>query len=60
MLRHVVSTPIAFNLAMMEEHVRVMAEKHCNDDPERLKLLAEMVVRAYDPCISCSVHVARL
>ncbi|WP_456367389.1 nickel-dependent hydrogenase large subunit, partial [Thermococcus sp.] len=53
-------TPTAFNLAMMEEHVRMMAEKHYRDDPERLKLLAEMVVRAYDPCISCSVHVARL
>ncbi|ASI98495.1 NADPH-dependent hydrogenase/sulfhydrogenase 1 subunit alpha [Thermococcus celer] len=53
-------TPTAFNLAMMEEHVRMMAEKHYNDEPERLKLLAEMVVRAYDPCISCSVHVARL
>ncbi len=53
-------TPTAFNLAMMEEHVRMMAERHYNDDPERLKLLAEMVVRAYDPCISCSVHVARL
>ncbi|CAB49779.1 NADPH-dependent hydrogenase/sulfhydrogenase 1 subunit alpha [Pyrococcus abyssi] len=53
-------TPTAFNLAMMEEHVRMMAEKHYNDDPERLKLLAEMVVRAYDPCISCSVHVVKL
>ncbi|ASJ07660.1 NADPH-dependent hydrogenase/sulfhydrogenase 1 subunit alpha [Thermococcus pacificus] len=53
-------TPTAFNLAMMEQHVRMMAEKHYNDDPERLKLLAEMVVRAYDPCLSCSVHVARL
>ncbi|AFL94359.1 cytosolic NiFe-hydrogenase subunit alpha [Thermococcus cleftensis] len=53
-------TPTAFNLAMMEVHVRMMAEKHYNDDPERLKYLAEMVVRAYDPCISCSVHVARL
>ncbi|AMQ18618.1 NADPH-dependent hydrogenase/sulfhydrogenase 1 subunit alpha [Thermococcus peptonophilus] len=53
-------TPTAFNLAMMEEHVRMMAEKHYNDDPERLKFFAEMVVRAYDPCISCSVHVARL
>ncbi|MDV3103826.1 NADPH-dependent hydrogenase/sulfhydrogenase 1 subunit alpha [Thermococcus waiotapuensis] len=55
-----VITPTAFNLAMMEQHVRMMAEKHYKDSPERLKLLAEMVVRAYDPCISCSVHVARL
>lgn len=53
-------TPTAMNLAMMEHHVRMMAEKHSNDEPEQLKLLAEMVVRAYDPCISCSVHVARL
>lgn len=53
-------TPTAFNFAQMEQHVRMMAEKHYNDDPEKLKLLAEMVVRAYDPCISCSVHVARL
>ncbi|MCD6525064.1 MAG: Ni/Fe hydrogenase subunit alpha [Thermococcus sp.] len=53
-------TPTAFNLAMLEEHVRMMAEKHYKDEPERLKYLAEMVVRAYDPCISCSVHVARL
>jgi len=52
-------TPTAFNLAMMEEHVRMMAERHYNE-PEKLKLLAEMVVRAYDPCISCSVHVAKL
>ncbi|NJE60995.1 NADPH-dependent hydrogenase/sulfhydrogenase 1 subunit alpha [Thermococcus sp. 21S7] len=53
-------TPTAYNFAMMEVHVRMMAEKHYNDDPERLKYLTEMVVRAYDPCISCSVHVARL
>ncbi|HHI00266.1 MAG: Ni/Fe hydrogenase subunit alpha [Thermotogae bacterium] len=53
-------TPTAMNLAIMERHVRMMAENHWQDDPERLKLLAEMTVRAYDPCISCSVHVVRL
>lgn len=53
-------TPTAMNLAIMERHVRMMAEKHWQDDPEKLKLLAEMAVRAYDPCISCSVHVVRL
>jgi len=53
-------TPTAMNLAIMERHVRMMAEKHWQDDPEKLKLLAEMTVRAYDPCISCSVHVVRL
>ena len=53
-------TPTAMNLAIMERHVRVMAEKHYQDDPERLKYLTEMTVRAYDPCISCSVHIVRL
>ncbi|USS40882.1 NADPH-dependent hydrogenase/sulfhydrogenase 1 subunit alpha [Thermococcus aggregans] len=53
-------TPTAMNLAIMERHVRMMAEKHWQDDPERLKLLAEMTTRAYDPCISCSVHVVRI
>lgn len=53
-------TPTAMNLAIMERHVRMMAEKHYQDDPERLKLLSEMVVRAFDPCISCSVHVVKL
>jgi len=53
-------TPTAMNLAIIERHVRMMAENHWQDDPERLKFLAEMTVRAYDPCISCSVHVVRL
>ncbi|WP_461865631.1 nickel-dependent hydrogenase large subunit [Thermococcus sp.] len=53
-------TPTAMNLAIMERHVRMMAEKHYQDDPERLKYLTEMTVRAYDPCISCSVHVVKL
>lgn len=53
-------TPTAMNLAIMERHVRMMAEKHYMDEPERLKYLAEMTVRAYDPCISCSVHVVRI
>ncbi|RLF83299.1 Ni/Fe hydrogenase subunit alpha [Thermococci archaeon] len=53
-------TPTAMNLAIMERHVRMMAEKHWQDDPETLKLLTEMTVRAYDPCISCSVHVVKL
>jgi sulfhydrogenase subunit alpha len=29
------------------------------DDAE-LKLKLEMLVRAYDPCISCAVHLVRL
>lgn len=53
-------TPTAMNLAIMERHVKLMAEKHYQDDPERLKLLSEMTVRAFDPCISCSVHVVKL
>ncbi|MEN2994228.1 MAG: Ni/Fe hydrogenase subunit alpha [Thermodesulfovibrio sp.] len=31
-----------------------------NQSPEKIKLALEMLVRAYDPCISCSVHMIEL
>ncbi len=56
-------TPTAQNLDNMEVHVRVGAETllskgHKDDDDLKLKL--EMVVRAYDPCISCATHLVRI
>ena len=53
-------TPTAF----FAEHVEVDFKKAIpniiteNDDSIRFKL--EKIVRAYDPCISCSVHIVRL
>ena len=58
-----VITPTAQNLANVERDMRHAVESLIaadRDIPEpRLKLALEMVARAYDPCISCSVHVVR-
>jgi sulfhydrogenase subunit alpha len=53
-------TPTAMNAAMLERHMRgAVAVSDPENEPE-LKRRLEMVARAYDPCISCSVHVVRL
>jgi len=58
-----VITPTAQNLASVERDMRVAAARMLEADrdmPEAgLRLGLEMVARAYDPCISCSVHVTR-
>jgi len=56
-----VITPTAQNLANVERDmrqaaIRMMSSKKTEAE---LKLGLEMVARAYDPCISCSVHVVR-
>ena len=55
-----VITPTAQNLANVERDMRRAVESLIAREPDireqRLKLGLEMVVRAYDPCISCSVH----
>lgn len=56
-----VVTPTAQNLANTERDLRRAVETMVGDSPrpsdEEIKLQLEMVARAYDPCISCSVHV---
>jgi sulfhydrogenase subunit alpha len=58
-----VITPTAQNLANTERDLRhateqLLAAGGVSDAQLRLDL--EMIARAYDPCISCSVHVVRL
>jgi sulfhydrogenase subunit alpha len=52
-------TPTAQNAANIEKDIRVIAGNHVGDDAELLNDL-EVMIRAYDPCISCSVHLVRL
>jgi sulfhydrogenase subunit alpha len=54
-----VITPTAQNLLNAEDQMRatVRDAKGATDDEIRHRL--EIVARAYDPCISCSVHVVR-
>ena len=58
-----VITPTAQNLANTERDLRLAAENLLIEEPRRddteLRLNLEMVARAYDPCISCSVHFVR-
>lgn len=51
-----ITTPTALNLSDVERNLRILAEELIrvkNDIRPEL----ETLVRAYDPCISCSVHV---
>ncbi len=49
-------TPTAQNLANIEEDMRLLVPQFCDRDKETLSHYLEMLVRAYDPCISCSTH----
>lgn len=54
-----VITPTALNAASMEAHFRRTVEQCAQGDDAILEKRLEMIARAYDPCISCSVHLVR-
>lgn len=51
-------TPTAQNVANLEADMRLLAERLVADGAgeARVQLEIEKLVRAYDPCLSCSVH----
>jgi sulfhydrogenase subunit alpha len=51
-----VITPTALNAASVEDHLRRTVEQSADKNGPALHKKLEMIVRAYDPCISCSVH----
>ncbi|MCS7139300.1 MAG: Ni/Fe hydrogenase subunit alpha [Candidatus Nezhaarchaeota archaeon] len=53
-------TPTAQNVVNMEKYIRLSAERLLAKGEEKLEPLLEMIVRAYDPCISCSVHMVNV
>jgi len=55
-----VITPTAQNAANMEKDYRVAAERMIEEPDEKLVEAFEIIARAYDPCISCSVHLTRI
>jgi sulfhydrogenase subunit alpha len=57
-----VITPTAQNLANIEKDLRVSVENLIGElkEKESLAPKLEMVVRAYDPCISCAVHLVEV
>jgi len=54
-----VITPTAMNAASLELHLRKTVEQSAERDEATLKKKLQMIARAYDPCISCSVHLIR-
>jgi coenzyme F420-reducing hydrogenase alpha subunit len=52
--------PTAQNLRHMEEDLRTFIPGVLDRSDEELTRLCEMVVRNYDPCISCATHFLRL
>ncbi|NIQ97095.1 MAG: Ni/Fe hydrogenase subunit alpha [Desulfuromonadales bacterium] len=52
-----VITPTAINQAAMEEQLR--SDLQGQTDESILRDRAERIVRSFDPCISCSVHLIR-
>ena len=52
-----VITPTAINLENMEKDIRAATHIAIDEPEDKLKLQLEKVARAYDPCISCSVHL---
>mgnify|MGYP006431279737 FL=1 len=49
-------TPTAQNLKQMEEDLKLMIPSLLNKPESVLKRQVEMLIRAYDPCFSCSSH----
>jgi sulfhydrogenase subunit alpha len=54
-----VITPTALNAASMEMHFRKAVEQSVEREEAALSRKLQMIARAYDPCISCSVHLLR-
>uniref|UniRef100_A0A7C6AAW9 Ni/Fe hydrogenase subunit alpha n=1 Tax=candidate division WOR-3 bacterium TaxID=2052148 RepID=A0A7C6AAW9_UNCW3 len=55
--------PTTQNLDAMERHIQVACENLLETEKtkkEDIELLLEMVVRSYDPCVSCSAHLVNI
>jgi len=49
-------TPTVQNLTSMENTAEALLAQHSEKSHQELEHLMEMLIRAYDPCITCSVH----
>jgi len=49
--------PTGQNLNNIENDFRALLPTIMHKSKEEITLMLEMMVRAYDPCISCSTHI---
>lgn len=54
-----VITPTAQNFSNAEDQFRATVRDGADQTDEEIRRRLEMVARAYDPCVSCSVHAIR-
>jgi len=52
--------PTNQNMANLEQDMKALTPLIADKPLEAIQLDLEMLVRAYDPCISCSVHVLKV
>lgn len=52
--------PSGQNLANIEEDMRILGPQIWGSSREEIVLMLEMLVRAYDPCISCATHMVEV
>ncbi|MCJ7570083.1 MAG: Ni/Fe hydrogenase subunit alpha [Anaerolineales bacterium] len=52
--------PTAQNLANIEADMRALVPQHLGCTQDEMTMTLEMLVRAYDPCISCSAHMIKV
>jgi len=55
-----VITPTAQNLRAMEDDIRLMLPTLEGQSREEMVAALERLIRAYDPCFSCSAHFLRV
>jgi coenzyme F420-reducing hydrogenase alpha subunit len=53
-----VVTPTAINQRTMKE--QILADLAGETDAKQMRLVAEQIIRAFDPCISCAVHLLEI
>ena len=49
-------TPTSHNFLNIEDSLKKLVQENLNKPREEILFLTETLVRAYDPCFSCSVH----
>ncbi len=49
-------TPTSHNFLNIEKDLKKLVEENRHRKKDELRLMCEQLVRAYDPCFSCSVH----
>ena len=53
-------TPTAQNLANIEKDMRSLTPTLLDQTPRQIEHALQTLVRAYDPCISCSTHMLKV